>query len=400
MHIRGLSCSIKRYRQRRNALIKRLSSLPEGPTPLLLGGVQHSDPSLHWQAQVGRQRQDPWFDWSCGCHESHAALLIEVLPKRRVTLFLDPGDPARVVWDGAMLAPSPAARRAFGVDRCLPIADLQSCVKAAAEAHQHRIGLCWREREPGYQTNFANQWKRKLRGVAKINCEPALTPLRMVKDAEELELHRSAVSKTAAGYRTVMNALPQAATEADIAGILSQHYLRDDYSPLAFSSIVGAGVNAATLHYPHNDQALPDVSCLVLIDSGASSGGYAADVTRTLPAMAVSMINDSASFTIGAQSSKVGDQHARPGITLAEWNHLAWQPILDAGFTRHHGLGHHLGLDVHDCADYERPLEVGNLITCEPGIYLPDEGIGIRIEDDLLITADGNINTTRMIPKT
>jgi Xaa-Pro aminopeptidase len=95
-----------------------------------------------------------------------------------------------------------------------------------------------------------------------------------------------------------------------------------------------------------------------------------------------------------------GRKHARPGVTREELNAVAWKPIIDAGFIRHHGLSHHIGLDVHDPADYSVPLAPGMVISNEPGVYLPDEGFGVRIEDDLLITETGCDELTRRIPKT
>ena len=98
-------------------------------------------------------------------------------------------------------------------------------------------------------------------------------------------------------------------------------------------------------------------------------------------------------------ANDLGRKHARPGLTREELNDIAWKPIIGAGFTRHHGLWHHIGLDVHDPADYTKPLAPGMVISNEPGVYLPDEGFGVRIEDDLLITATGCEVLTRTIPK-
>ncbi len=172
------------------------------------------------------------------------------------------------------------------------------------------------------------------------------------------------------------------------------------YGPLAFPPIVGSGIDGATLHYPHNDQPL-ERGAPLLVDSGATAGGYCADVTRTVPQHG--RFDDRRFrevYELVLRCNTIGRQHARPGVTREELNAVAWKPIIDAGFTRHHGLSHHIGLDVHDPADYSVPLAPGMIISNEPGIYLPDEGFGIRIEDDLLITKDGCEDMTRGIPKT
>lgn len=399
MIIRGRRFPLPTYRKRRTRSLAAVRKA-HGAMPILILGAPESDPVLDITPTAGKGRQDPWFDWICGCHEGDAALLLDPNGPNRDTLFLEPGDPGRIVWDGERLQPGPVAKKAFGVHNALPIKDLKKEVMAAAERAGGRIGLLWRDREPGHQARLALQWKRKLRGIEVINVESDLVPLRMVKEAAEIAWHREAIKRTAKGLKVVMPQIPKMRQESDLAAALIREYCRDDYEALAFAPIVGSAVRGATLHYKFNDQPL-ERGKPVLIDSGARAGGYCADVTRTLP--------QSGRFTnkrfrevyeLVLKCNSLGRKHARPGITLQELNAIAWQPILDAGFERHHGLSHHIGLDVHDPADYGVPLKAGMVISNEPGVYLPDERFGIRIEDDLLITADGSEDMTRAIPKT
>jgi Xaa-Pro aminopeptidase len=177
------------------------------------------------------------------------------------------------------------------------------------------------------------------------------------------------------------------------------HYRKVAYGPLAFPPIVGSAIDGATLHYPFNDRPLAKGRPL-LIDSGATAGGYCADVTRTVPQHG--RFDDQRFrevYELVLRCNALGRKHARPGITKDELNDIAWKPIIDAGFQRHHGLSHHIGLDVHDPADYGVPFQAGMVISNEPGVYLPEEGFGIRLEDDLLITEDGCEELTRSIPK-
>jgi Xaa-Pro aminopeptidase len=398
--VRGRALPLATYRRRRRQALRLVTRAADHELPLLLLGVPEHDPVVDRNPSAGRARQDPWFDWFCGCHEPDAALLIDPHARQVVTLFIDPGKPERVVWDGPRLAPGPATARLFGVDACLPIDALPKSVQAAAARHGHRLGLFWREREPGHQSAAAHLWRKKLKGVTVFNAEPAITPLRMVKDADEITCHRRAIARTAAGLAGIFRRIPRLRHEAAIAACLNEAYAGERYEVPAFAPIVGSGVHGATLHYKHNDGPLLRRQP-VLIDSGARCDGYCADVTRTVPQHGRfdnRRFRDVYELVLAANART--RRAARPGVTLAELNAVCWEPIIAAGFTRHHGVSHHIGLDVHDPADYNAPLAPGMIISNEPGIYLPDEGFGIRIEDDLLITKDGCEELTRAIPKT
>jgi Xaa-Pro aminopeptidase len=357
---------------------------------LLLGCDEH---------RLRTQRQDPWFDYYSGCAEPEAALLCDPQVSARDTLFLNPGDPGRIVWDGKRLGPDDQARRVHGVHAVAKHDDLLARVQAAAKRGGHRIAMLTREREPGFQAEQFTAWKKKLRGIEVINVEPSLVHQRMYKDADEVAWHRKAIDLTRRGLLATLPRIPKLKLECEVASELTMHYRKAAYGPLAFPPIVGSGAAGATLHYPHNDQPLQKGRPL-LMDSGATAGGYCADVTRTVPQHGkFSDKRFREVYELVLHCNALGRKHARPGLTREELNNLAWKPILDAGFTRHHGLWHHIGLDVHDPADYTTPLKPGMIISNEPGVYLPDEGFGIRIEDDLLITKDGCEELTRAIPK-
>jgi Xaa-Pro aminopeptidase len=389
-----LVCKRATFRKRRRQAAKILQQRECGP--LVLFARNGHDPASDWQTCVGRWRQDPWFAWLTGCNEDSAALIL--WPDGRTELFLLAGDPARVVWDGPRLAPTPRVAKHYGVDTCRPIQELKDALMDAAASAGGLLSMLWRKQEPGAQSSLAQSWRRRLRGITTTNVEPDLVHLRMVKDAEEIAWHEHAVAKTAAGLKAAWTGLPRFSHEGQVAGALLPHYLGETNDAPAFATIAGAGVNAATLHYPANNQPLADACCL-LIDSGASAGGYAADVTRTWPLGTwTPRFQEIYELVLRTQIRAIN--LLRPGLTWSDWNAEAWQPIRDAGFTLHHGIGHHLGLDTHDPADRKRPFDVGMLLTVEPGIYLPEEGIGVRIEDNILLTKDGLLNTTAAIPKT
>lgn len=392
MPVRGLALPLPTYRRRRAEALKRLQRAFGERVPLLLLGCD--------ETALRRDRQDPWFDYFTGCAEPEAALLLDPARRPHDTLFLESGDPARVIWDGARLGPDERARRAHGVGAVAARAGLDDAVALALHRSGGLLAMCHRSREPGAQAAACTAWKEKLGARATLlNAEPILSAMRLVKDADEVAWHRKAIAITAAGLKAVLPLIPQLANEAEVASLLTMHYRAPAYGPLAFPPIVGSAANGATLHYPFNDQPLQRGRPL-LIDSGATAGGYCADVTRTLPQHG--RFDDRRFrevYEIVLRANALGRRHARPGITFDELNKLAWEPIIAAGFTRHHGLSHHIGLDVHDPGDRSLPLRPGMIISNEPGVYLPGEGFGIRIEDDLLITRDGCEELTRAIPK-
>jgi Xaa-Pro aminopeptidase len=391
MTTRGLSLPLPTYRRRRARAARLVAAANQRELPILLIGCGED--------RLRAVRQDQWFDYYSGCAEPDAALLIDPSRAARDTLFLHPGDPTRVIWDGPRLGPDDATRRLHGVHAVAHRDQLEQLVAAAARRAGHRLAMCTREREPGFQAEQFTAWKRRLKGVTLVNAEPALVHQRMYKDADEVAWLRRAIAITRAGLRATLPLVRRLRSEAAVASMLTMHYRKVAYAPLAFPPIVGSGVHGATLHYPHNDQPL-SARAPLLIDSRATAGGYCADVTRTVPQHGrFSDRRFREVYQLVLDCNAIGRAHARPGVTREELNEVAWKPIIEAGFTRHHGLSHHIGLDVHDPADYSVPLAPGMVISNEPGVYLPDEGFGIRIEDDLLITANGCEELTRSIPK-
>lgn len=392
MTFRRPPLALPTYRRRRREALPRLAEAFGQPVPLLVVGCAEDE--------LRRERQDPWFDWFTGCREPDAALLLDPHADPPDTLFLDPGDSTRAMWDGARQPPDERSRARFGVGRIAHRERLEDAVQLAARRAGGVLAMCHRTREPGAQARAAEAWRARLApAIAVLNAEPHLADLRAVKTPDEVTWIRRAIVRTAAGLRAVLPQIPRLARESEIAAALIHHYRKDDYAPLAFPPIVGGGANAAILHYPFNDQPLP-AGGAVLIDSGATAGGYCADVTRTVPRDGVfrqRRLREIYELVLAA-NARVRER-ARPGVTFEELNEIGWQPIIAAGFQRHHGIGHFLGLDVHDVGDRSRPLAPGMVITNEPGIYLPQEGIGVRIEDDLLITEHGCEELTAAIPK-
>ena len=164
-------------------------------------------------------------------------------------------------------------------------------------------------------------------------------------------------------------------------------------------SSLGSGPNGTVLHYTAND-GVAGKGDLMVVDSGASYMGYAADVTRTFPVSGAFTKRQRELYELVLRSQKAAIEAVKPGATMVDVDEASRAVIEKAGLGDRyiHGIGHQLGLDVHDSTP-DGPLKAGMVVTIEPGVYLPDEGIGIRIEDDILVTPKGRQNLTSAIPK-
>ncbi|MBT2558191.1 aminopeptidase P N-terminal domain-containing protein [Hymenobacter sp. ISL-91] len=247
----------------------------------------------------------------------------------------------------------------------------------------------------------------------------ALNELRAVKTAEEIALLRRAVRISAAGQREVMKAAHSGLGERELQGIHEFVYRKYDAEFEGYPSIVGAGANGCILHYITNDKPLVGNE-LVLMDCGAEYRGYSADVTRTIPPSGKFSPAQRQIYELVLAAQEAGFAASKPGAAFQAPDQAARQVVtaglLKLGIIRQpeearryfpHGTSHYLGLDVHDRGSYG-PLVAGNVITVEPGIYIPAGSpcdpkwwnIGVRIEDDLLITPTGYENLSREAPRT
>jgi len=235
--------------------------------------------------------------------------------------------------------------------------------------------------------------------------KPMLSSLRTVKDAGEVALIRKAVDASVAAHIAAMKAVKPNVTEYEISGLMQYEWTRRGCERPAYSPIVGSGHNSTVLHYSE-DAATMKAGDVVVIDAAAEYSMYAADITRTLPVNGhfTQRQKEIYDIVLGAQEAAVAA--FQPGKSLlvgdsdASLNKVAKDYIKAHGKDLHgqpldqyfiHGLGHYIGLNVHDPGDYKTPLAPGMVFTIEPGIYIPEENIGIRIEDNFLVGADGKL---------
>jgi len=241
------------------------------------------------------------------------------------------------------------------------------------------------------------------------NLRPLVDSMRLVKDADEIARMRKAVDISAAGHVVAMQTARPGMWEYEIEAAVESAFRRNGADRLGYPSIVGSGPNSTTLHYDVSRRQTRDGD-LVVVDAGAEWGQYTADVTRTFPVNGKFTPRQKAVYDLVLATQQAAFDSTRPGATMAQLNRLArdymrahsgtlcGEQSCDAYFI--HGLGHWLGMDVHDVGDYSTPLKPGMVLTLEPGIYLAAEALGVRIEDDVLVTATGAEWLSAKAPKT
>jgi Xaa-Pro aminopeptidase len=223
----------------------------------------------------------------------------------------------------------------------------------------------------------------------------------MVKSPAEIELITKATDVTIAAHLAGWKKTHPGVWEYEIAAVMTNAYLERGCERNAYAPIVGSGPNSVILHYAANHRRL-DSGETVVADVGAECSDYATDVTRTVPAGGKFTARQRELYEVVLGAQKAAIAAIRPGMRLRadgpSLHQIAYDYINTHGHDLHgqplgkyfvHGLGHYVGLDVHDPGDPNAPLKVGTVLTIEPGVYIPEENIGIRIEDIVVVTEDG-----------
>lgn len=242
--------------------------------------------------------------------------------------------------------------------------------------------------EPGSVPEALHRRHRRTRFVS---ASFALRELRLVKSSDELARIRRAVEITCDAHRRAMAVLRPGLAEYQVEGIIEAAFTGQGARHPAFSTIVGSGPNSTVLHYDRNARTIRDGE-LVVVDIGAEYARYASDVTRTLPASGVFTPGQAEVYRWVLEAQQAGLAMVRPGLSIAEINSRVKEVLRSYGMEEAfwHGCCHFVGLDVHDVGSREASLKPGMVLTVEPGVYLPDRGFGIRIEDTVLVTGEGH----------
>jgi Xaa-Pro aminopeptidase len=230
----------------------------------------------------------------------------------------------------------------------------------------------------------------KIPGVSIKTLGWTLARMRSRHSSGELALIQRAVRITEDGFRAAAAVLRPGATEGLLEAETERAFKAAGARRPAYPSIVGSGLNSTILHYPRSERTMEDGD-LVLMDMGAEFAHYAADVTRTLPASGRFTADQRRIYDLVLRAQNAALALVKPGAYYEDIDAAARKVIEDGGYGDYfiHGLGHFVGLDVHDAGDYQQPLAPGMVITLEPGIYLPHMKLGVRIEDDVLVTERG-----------
>jgi Xaa-Pro aminopeptidase len=346
-------------------------------------------------------RQDADFYWLTGINEPGAHLILA--PKARYSravLFLKARDPEAERWTGPREAISPSLVERYGVDRvrrgtpdgpAMTAALDHDCVAVIAPPVAGG--------EDRNDARLAQQIAGRL-GLKVVYRRELLAELRSAHGAEELERMERAIAITRDGHEAVARATVSGVSERDVQTQLEYAFFAHGATGLSYSSIVGSGPNGAVLHWDQNSRLLQNGD-LVVVDAAAEYGRYASDVTRTYPVSGHFSEPQAAVYRAVYQAQEDIFAAIKPGVSMADLQHVAEESLRRSGYLANfiHGFGHFVGLDVHDAGDAERPLPVGAVFTVEPGVYLPDQGFGVRIEDEVLITDHGWRLLTAAFPR-
>ena len=355
--------------------------------------------------------------------EHSALMLIKSIGEKSAYLFIDPYSELKEKWTGKRLT----------VDKAMALSDIkniyttdnfQTILSLALSNENNQYGdidcvyLDLTSPEQKLDDGlFINDFSMKLKldynDKEIVDIYPIMRDLRMIKSSVEIEYIIKAIEKTNNGISYLVNKLSGGLVEHELADYFEMYGRAHDRAPLAFSTIVAAGKNATCLHYPYEQQndAIKEDD-LVLFDLGYSYEGYSADISRTFPVSGKFNELQRKVYEAVLGCNKAVIAYAKPGLTLRNLQEYATEylkkecirlklmdPSDDIRNYYYHSVSHHLGLDTHDVADRDKPLANGNIITVEPGLYFAKYGIGVRIEDDVLITLDGSVVLSKNIVK-
>jgi Xaa-Pro aminopeptidase len=377
-------------------------------------------------------RQDSDFHYLTGFDHPHAVAVLRTDGGPEYTLFVEPRDREREIWNGYRPGVE-GAKTDFGANEAFPIDALDAELPRLLEHAErvfHMLG-----RDPKLDVKIADIFeslrRRSRQGLIPasqvIDPRSVLHEMRLIKEPGEVEILRRASVITAEGHREAARSAHEGRFEFEVQAALEYAFRRRGSAGPAYGSICGGGRNATCLHYVANDQKLASDS-LLLIDAACELDGYATDVTRTYPVGGTFGGPQRAVYEVVLAAQLAALEAAKPGATLPDVHNAAVRKLTEGmvalgllsgnvddliqsdAFRRYymHGTSHWLGLDVHDVGPYTvagkpRPLQPGMCFTVEPGLYVAADddkaprallGIGVRIEDDVVITADGHENLT------
>lgn len=385
------------FKARRQALMEKL----DGRVAVLYGGERRGGGVVE-ELFI----QESSFYYLTGVSEPGAALILAPDEKRyREILYLQPRNPDVENIDGRRLPLGEGLEASTGFPKVRRINRLGSDLTAIMQRSKKAafLGPIVGATAPKPQALVLLQsGQSRVPGTSLENMADLIPEMRRVKSEYEIERIQKAVDVTGKGLVAAMQLVRPGLKEFQLQSIVDHTYRVEGAQFLGFSTILPWGSNTTVLHYTKNDQVIQDEG-LVLIDTGAAWEHYSADVTRTLPVTGKFSDREKELYALVLKAADAAILKVQVGADMFNDVHMTAQNIIDeAGYGKYfiHGTSHFLGLDVHDVGNNELPLKAGVVLTVEPGIYIPEEGIGIRIEDVVLVTDDGPVVLSRQIPRT
>ena len=349
--------------------------------------------------------------------ENMALVLSRSAQEDKTILFIEEAVPSMERWTGKRVTKE-EAKAVSGIDDVRYIDSLQSALGRMAAREQVEAAYfdCYRNAmtdTDSYNMRKAKEFAAAYPAVTLKNAHPMLAQMRMVKDETEIAAIREAIELTDKGLRRVLKTLAPGQMEYQAQAEFEYAIRWHGAESTSFATIAGSGFNGCMLHYETNHSRMED-GTLLLLDLGAYVRGYCADITRTYPVNGKYSPRQKEIYDIVLAANERISKEARPGMTLKQLNEICKQVLAEGlmaigkidsvdqiGTYYMHGVSHHLGMDTHDAFAHEEiVLAPGMVISNEPGLYIDEEAIGIRIEDDLLITQDGCEVLSRDIPRT
>jgi len=343
---------LQEYRARRERLAQRI----KGNVLVLRASPEQ---------ELVEYQQEKNFYYLTGFDEPNAILLLDASSEPpQEFLFLPERKPAQERWTGPKLGPGSDAEKATGFAKVLATSQFDAVLKTASDRAKSVYGLADVEKDIAY--------------------------LRQVKSPTEIALLEKAIQITMKAQQAAAKTLAPGVMEYQVEAALEYEFRSNGAERPGFPSIVGSGPYSTILHYEKNERRI-QAGDVVVVDIGAEYSGYSADVTRTYPSSGKFSTRQRELYQIVLDAQKAAIAKVKPGVKISDLHQAAMGYIRAKGYEKFfiHGTSHHIGLEVHDVGETSRPLEPNMVITVEPGIYIPEEEIGIRIEDDVLVTPTG-----------
>ncbi|MGA9995442.1 MAG: aminopeptidase P N-terminal domain-containing protein [Pyrinomonadaceae bacterium] len=427
--VRLLNQPVGEYRARRQKLMDQVKD----GVVVILGNVEED------AGVEARYRQNNWIAYLTGVRTPEAAVMLVPagVPSEggaKELIFIPPRDLAGERWTGVQLGPGPEAARTFGVERVLPthsdnanaggtngfnndplenviaklkeVASLPAFKNAEGQTTLKLYTLAPRAPRNGFvlEYTFAERVKKELPGVQIASAAALVGEMRKTKSQTEIDLLQKAIDITGEAQRDIATNLRPGVYEYEVQSWLEAAFMRNGAERPGFPSIVGSGLYSTILHYSENHKKI-DPGDLVVCDIGAEYSLYTADITRTYPASGKFTPRQREIYQLVLDTQTAAAAYWKPGMTNRDLHLFAVEFLKKSPLRAKdtdgkeysmehffiHGLGHYLGMDVHDTGDYRKPMQVGEVFTIEPGVYIQTEKLGVRIEDDYVVTPQNTV---------